>query len=202
MAQFIKEEIKLRLLEAAREEFLDKGFEGASVRTITSKARTAKSNLYNYFKDKDELFCAVLEPTLLEILAGLEEAQQFGGHEGTRTYTLAAQRQVVDAVIGFIAQHEADVRLLLFSAQGSSLSNSRREVLDAFTDVMVGWARAVRPREKVSRPFVSTVCGFYLNVIEQLLLSGRPADWGKYMDEVVAFIYGGWKNVLSGPDGI
>jgi AcrR family transcriptional regulator len=50
--QFAKDEIRDRIIDAARAEFLEKGFERVSIRTITARARTAKSNLYNYFKDK------------------------------------------------------------------------------------------------------------------------------------------------------
>ncbi len=75
--QYEKEEIRRRILDAAKQEFLENGFEGASIRAIAAKAQTAKSNLYNYFKDKDALFCAVLEPTVLEIRNGLELAKQF-----------------------------------------------------------------------------------------------------------------------------
>jgi AcrR family transcriptional regulator len=46
MVQFAKDEIRQKIIDTAREEFLEKGFEKASIRTITARAKTAKSNLY------------------------------------------------------------------------------------------------------------------------------------------------------------
>ena len=43
--QYAKDQIRQRIIDVAREEFLDRGFEKASIRTITSKAKTAKRYL-------------------------------------------------------------------------------------------------------------------------------------------------------------
>lgn len=195
--QYAKDEIKQRIIDVAREEFLDKGFEKASIRTITSKAQTSKSNLYNYFKDKDDLFCAVLEPTVSEIETGLELAKQYNVPKETEDYTLSSQQLVIEVIGKFIATHISDVKLLLFKAQGSSLEGYKHEVLDAFTDNMVEWTKSVHTKKEVSRLFVRTVCSFYLNMIEQLFLGGLPTDMAKYMNEISVFVYHGWKSVFA-----
>lgn len=196
--QYAKDEIRQRIIDAAREEFLDKGFEKASIRTITAKAKTAKSNLYNYFKDKDDLFRAVLEPAVSEIKTGLEMAKQYNIPKETGDYTLLSQQLVIGAISKFIARHTAGVKLLLFKAQGSTIEGFKYEVLDAFTDNMVQWTRSVHSKKEVSRLFVRTVCSFYLNMIEQIFLKGPPEDMEEYLKEISVFIYHGWKNVFNG----
>lgn len=62
--QFKKEDIRQTIIDKAREEFLIKGFKDASLRTIAKDAGVGLSNIYNYFKNKDDLFCEVLAPTL------------------------------------------------------------------------------------------------------------------------------------------
>jgi AcrR family transcriptional regulator len=49
------------ILEAATEEFVGKGFAGASVNEIADRANVNKRMLYHYFGKKDELYIAVLE---------------------------------------------------------------------------------------------------------------------------------------------
>ncbi len=195
--QYAKDEIRQRIIDAAREEFLDRGFEKASIRTITSRAKTAKSNLYNYFKDKDDLFRAVLEPTTTKIRAGLEMAKQYNVPKEAEDYSFSSQQFVIDAISKFIAQHADDVKLLLFKAQGASLENFKYEVLEAFTDNMAEWTHSIRSKKDVSRLFVRTVCSFYLNIIEQLFLVDPPEDMAKYIHEISVFVYHGWKNVFS-----
>ena len=195
--QYAKDGIRQRIIDAAREEFLQRGFEKASVRTITSKARAAKSNLYNYFSDKDALFNAVLEQTTAEIRSGLVMAKQYNVPKTVSDYTLSSQRFVISVISQFIAQHAEDVRLLLFKAQGSTLEGFKYEILDAFTDNMVDWTQSVYTKKDISRAFVRTICSFYLYMVEQLFLAGPPADMTAYLDEVSVFIYHGWKSVFA-----
>ena len=58
--------VSAKLTEAAREEFLDKGFESASIRDIAAKAETSPRAVYTRFKNKEELFAAVVQPVLDE----------------------------------------------------------------------------------------------------------------------------------------
>jgi AcrR family transcriptional regulator len=197
--QYVKDEIRQRIIDVAREEFIDKGFEKASIRTIAAKAKTAKSNLYNYFKDKDDLFRAVLEPTTGEIRNGLEMAKQYNMPKDAEDYTFLSQQLVIDAIINFIAQHVPEVKILLFKAQGSSLENFKYELLDAFTYNMILWTKSIHSKNSVSRLIIRTVCGFYLNMIEQIMLSPPPTDteMAKYMKEISVFVYNGWKSVFA-----
>ena len=51
-----------RILAAAKEEFLDKGYVDASLRTIAAAAETSTNSIYVRFGDKEGLFSAIVEP--------------------------------------------------------------------------------------------------------------------------------------------
>jgi len=53
-----------RLIECARKEFLDKGFEKASLRNICKSANVTTGALYKRFNGKEELFSAIVEDTV------------------------------------------------------------------------------------------------------------------------------------------
>jgi AcrR family transcriptional regulator len=197
VVQFAKDEIRQRIIDTAREEFLEKGFERASIRTITTRAKTAKSNLYNYFSDKNELFCSILEPTLAKIREGLEMAKQFNVPKGADEYTLQSQMAVVGVVNRFVAENLDDVRLLLFKSQGSSAENFKNELLDAFTDNMCNWVKSIRPDRDISRLFVRSVCGFYFNLIEQAILYGKSEEMESFQQEFTKFVYHGWRGIFE-----
>lgn len=195
--QYAKDSIRTRVLDTAKAEFLENGFERASIRTITAKAQTSKSNLYNYYPDKDALFCAVLAPTTQQILGGLAQAKQYNISKEIDDYTAASQQYVIAAIYRFLVENADDVRLLLFSAQGSSLEDFKYLVLDSFSENMIEWAASIHTKKPVSRLFVKTVCSFYFNMIEQLLREETPAEIPVFMREISDFIYHGWKSVLS-----
>ena len=53
-----------RILECARTEFLENGYTDASLRTIASAAGTSTNSIYVRFRDKEGLFCAIVEPVV------------------------------------------------------------------------------------------------------------------------------------------
>lgn len=58
--QVKKPEVRARQLKAAAKEFIKKGYEQADLRTIAASAGNTVGNIYRYFKNKDELFKAVI----------------------------------------------------------------------------------------------------------------------------------------------
>ena len=57
-------ETKKKLLESAKKEFLEKGFMGASLRTIAANAGVTTGAMYRHFKDKDAFFCALVDEAI------------------------------------------------------------------------------------------------------------------------------------------
>jgi AcrR family transcriptional regulator len=54
-----KEELRTKILQAARELFMVKGFDDTSIRNIAEKIEYSPTTIYLYFKDKDEIFYAL-----------------------------------------------------------------------------------------------------------------------------------------------
>ncbi|MBQ2311737.1 MAG: helix-turn-helix transcriptional regulator, partial [Firmicutes bacterium] len=64
MPQVQKDDVRETILESAREEFLEHGFEGSSMRRIALRSKMTVGNLYRYFKNKEELSSIIVSPTL------------------------------------------------------------------------------------------------------------------------------------------
>jgi AcrR family transcriptional regulator len=54
-----KEELRVKILQAAKELFMVKGFEDTSIRNIAEKIEYSPTTIYLYFKDKDDIFFAL-----------------------------------------------------------------------------------------------------------------------------------------------
>ena len=66
MAQVLKDEIRENILKAALQEFYEKGYKSAAMREIASKAKIPTGLIYSYYKNKENLFNAVLYPVLYD----------------------------------------------------------------------------------------------------------------------------------------
>lgn len=63
-----------RILEAARQEFAAKGYDGASLTTLCAENGISKGIIYHYFRDKDELYLLCIAECFDALTAQLREA--------------------------------------------------------------------------------------------------------------------------------
>ena len=108
--------------QAAMQEFLDKGFQGASLRQIVKNAGVTTGAFYGYFSSKEALFNALVEPHAAAIMGKFMEAQtsfaelpeeQRPSHMGVESGTY------LDWMVDYICQHREPVKLLLTRAEGT-----------------------------------------------------------------------------------
>ena len=67
--QILKDDIRERILDAARRQFARKSYAKTSMREIAREAGIGVGNIYNYFPGKDELFREAVSPVLCALEA-------------------------------------------------------------------------------------------------------------------------------------
>ena len=104
-----------RLLECAMEEFMEMGYQEASLRVIAAKAETTTGSIYTRFKDKEGLFHALVDSTVDELILWMREGNEafadrpaWEQRETVFTYRPEIWEQLVD----FIYAHWEVFRLL------------------------------------------------------------------------------------------
>ena len=70
--QYTKEEVRKRILDAARSEFFMRGYDGAAIRSIAAAAGSSPGNLYRYYANKQELYAAVVDGVVDECVERTE----------------------------------------------------------------------------------------------------------------------------------
>ena len=141
------------LLDAARREFLEQGYEGASVRRIVAEAGVSTGTLFNYFHNKLDLlhqvFRSDLEVVLGEVLA-VEDTSSISDQ-------LAA---MVKIPLGHFAAQPQLSRVLLkesLFATGESGAAFREQATRFAADVQRRFERAVAKGEAHVAPPVATL---------------------------------------------
>ena len=69
----MEKETRELLLASAKQEFLEKGYQGASLRSICKNAGVTTGALYFFFQDKEDLFAAIVEPVLEKLKHMLQQ---------------------------------------------------------------------------------------------------------------------------------
>lgn len=73
MAQVLKESVRNRILESAKQEFLSCGYENASMRNIALKCGMTVGNLYRYFSSKETLVQSIVSKVFDELSQMVKE---------------------------------------------------------------------------------------------------------------------------------
>lgn len=197
-----KTEIRKVILEVARKEFLKKGFKDASMRTIAKKSGVGLSNIYNYFKNKDEIFCEVLSA----LLGAMDKVMD--GHNNAEYISIDIFtsdeyiRKQIDMFVYLVENHKADFKLLLFEAAGSSLEKFRDETIDKHTQTgkeYIGMMKQKYPEinGKVSEFFIHTMSSWWMSIIAELVMHDLSHEaLENFIREYMEFGTAGWKKIM------
>ncbi len=137
MAQKLKEETRQAIIDAAREEFLEKGFADASMRSIAEKAGITVGNIYRYFENKEELGKRITAGTSQDIASMLD---------GLKIGNLSMEPRVFNMTIG---QESLDRMMDELSVKLVALYFNKRSEFniiindDSLSEQIISWFRDV-----------------------------------------------------------
>jgi AcrR family transcriptional regulator len=205
MAQVLKATVRERILEAGRKEFLEHGFQGANMRAIAREAGCALSNVYNYYENKDALFCAIATPCLEAFFHSIEEARKRLPTQGEYLLSFEERRMHFMTAIEFLEAHREDLVLLVLKSEGSTAHQWQEAAITAYESVWfnyIEFLRRNRPLEYgqvISEFFVHNIARFYFNTLVQFLKEDLTREQMRgYVDELMRYAHGGITALLSG----
>ncbi len=99
-----------QILQAALKRFAEQGYTATSVKDIVDAARVSKPALYYYFKDKAELFQALVERAHDERYHLMQDAAARGGTVGEKF------EEIISAVFDFSVKNQELMRLAFATA--------------------------------------------------------------------------------------
>ncbi len=114
--------VKEALLKAGREEFLDKGFERASLRKICEKAGVTTGAVYFFFENKEDLFHQIVAGTVKQLNSLAKEltAEEF---EGSGASSASDQK-----LMEFLWNNRREVKMLLEKAEGTRYETFKDDI--------------------------------------------------------------------------
>ena len=112
---------KARLMESAKREFLDKGFEKASLRKICADADVTTGAMYFFFKNKLDLFTSIVAEKAEHLLKLVERQtdSEVNGIGNSEEY----QREMNE----YLCSNKEEVRILLDKSEGTPFENFREK---------------------------------------------------------------------------
>lgn len=138
MAQILKDDVRNRIVTAAITEFLEKGYENASLRKIASDADMTVGNLYRYYSSKEDLLRNIVAPAY-DALSDLVNKVS-GGNLGLdmKMSTISIDRKSLRSMLDSLADGLVDI----FDGYPKELgimmidSSLNKQLVDWFSDLI------------------------------------------------------------------
>ena len=200
--QTLKSDIRNRILSAAKEQFVQRGYLKTSMREIADAVDVGVGNLYNYFENKDELFCVILRP----VSDALERMlQEHHGAKGADIMLICSEeylKSAVDEYISLINKHGELMKILLFHSQGSSLAEFREVSTSRSTEMVKTWFAEMKEKHPeinvvVSDFMIHLQAVWMFTLFEEMLKHAIDSKEMEYIvHEYILFEIQGWRALL------
>lgn len=193
-----------KILAAAKEEFLEKGYEKASTNVICQKAGVTWGALKNRYAGKDALFCALVSPVAEEFkksLIAVNESfheQSYAEQEKSAVHNAGNENPFVD----YIYEHFDEFQLLLACAGGSSYENYMEElvaILEASTIRFMeetGHEAVIKERKAGEKTIHILISSYLYGLFEPIMHKMSKEEAVNYVEELKYFFDVGWADIL------
>lgn len=194
----------IKVNKAIKEEFLEKGFKAASIRSIGARAGMTSAGLYRHYADKEAMFDAMVEPLVEEIKAWT------GRHTEGKQRLVEAQAKksdifgesFVDMVREVILPRKDEFRLLMTCSAGTKYENFIHEYALENQKQLLEAIRYFRekgyPASDIDEEELHMLLSAYLTAcFEPIVHDCDEAMIDRYLSTIQEFFMPGWLKIMG-----
>ncbi len=194
-----------RILECAKQEFLEKGFKDASLRDIAKKAGSSKGAIYVRFSDKENLFAALVNPSFEGIKNLLISARQ-EFLELPDNIKMEKMKSFSDDKVSLMIEYIYDnydaFNLLTKCASGTEYENFIHELVEIDIEYNHKLFEDMYKDMPTSKRFTPELLhivssAFFSGVFEIVVHNMSKEDADHYIKMLRRFFEGGWNTMLK-----
>lgn len=128
--QYLKEEIKNRILIAALDEFKENGYSSASIRNIASNADIALGTVYKYFKNKEALFNSIVDPVYNNLFAAINKIIMTEVNPDDKLI------EIKNKILDIFKESSKELLILFGKSKGSKYEDFKDELVDVLHKIL------------------------------------------------------------------
>ena len=194
-------ETRERILLAAKQEFLEKGYKNAWLRNISKEAGVTTGALYGYFKNKEDLFCTLVKNEYQYVLDMYNEVlQEFNAFPpAERIHRISEYTHKGMQLIGTYMYDHLDVfKLILCHADDTAYGNLIEDMVrldtQATTEFSQSSLNAGVALACVNATLTHRLSHIKFSLFFDMVTQDLPREqMDEYIDQLLKFYLGGWK---------
>ena len=186
-------------------EFLDKGFQGASLRQIVKNAGVTTGAFYGYFSSKEALFASLVEPHAAALMGRFMEAQTGFAElpeQEQPAHMGEASSDYVDWMGDYICEHREPVNLLLCRAEGTSYEHFVHNMVEVEVEYTLKYMEVLRRLGKeipqLNRSLCHIIASGMFNGMFEIVIHDMPREQAhRDVTQFRAFYTAGWLELMG-----
>ena len=198
------EGVSEKILACAKQEFLEKGYSEASLRTIAAQADTTTGSIYSRFQDKEGLFDALVKPAadgLIRIFLQIQETFHATKAEDQpkvlEQYTVSG----MDGMLDYVYDHFEEFRLLLDASYGTRYQDFVEQLVDIETEYTYKYMEAtasLQDGSMITEEFIHITARAMFDSMFEVVRHRMDRDTArKYIHMLEKYHYGGWGALIK-----
>lgn len=193
-----------KILPAAKEEFLQKGFEQASMRNIAAKAEMSAAGIYRHFADKEALFAALVQPALdaCERWYNAHKEWDYELLDRNDLETMWKSESDAELITEVVYPNYDAFKLLVCRAEGTKYAGFLHDLVMLEQTETLAFMDVARERgipvKEVRTEELHLLLSAYITALFEVVVHDFPIeDALHYLDTFQQFFYPGWRAVLG-----
>lgn len=119
--QYLKDDVRKNIMDGALIEFMEKGYEGASIRGIAKRSNSSVGNIYKYFKSKDELYENLIGTVYHRLINYISQFDKVELNDKA----LEVFNQLIEKIMKIFNESSNEISTLLNQSKGSRYENCK-----------------------------------------------------------------------------
>lgn len=192
----------IKLMAAARREFLELGFEKASMRSIGERCGLTAAGLYRHCRDKEDLFDQLAAPAVKRLNSWMQEHAARYVETAENSRELIWKDSWIDMMRDVVYPRMEDYYLLTARSRGTKYENFLHDLTTEAQKQFLAYFPLLRnmgyPVRDISPSELHMLLSAYTTALfEPVIHQYSPEDALRCLETVEMFFLPGWKNLMG-----
>lgn len=194
-----------RIHRAAKEEFMEKGFQAASLRNIVKTAGVTTGAFYGYYASKEELFAALVNPAYEYMMERYRQAHEYFENlpmEKQPEQMGKMSSECMFDLLGFSCEHMDEFYLILKCSEGTKYASMIDDMVELEVESTHKYYKVLEqlgtPVPKIDERLEHIMATGMIGAFFEMVLHKMPFEEAKvFLQQLNDFYTAGWMKIMG-----
>lgn len=192
----------IKIMAAAKAEFMEMGYEKASMRRIADRCGMTAAGIYRHCTDKEDLFCQLVSPAEENLMAWASAHMNRYEEPVKKTRKVVWKDSFIDMMRDVVYPNMEDYHLLIARSKGSKYENYLHDMTEMAQNKFLEYLKELR-KTGINAPDLPAkqlhlLLTAYLTALFEPVVHNYPIDEAnEALSMLEKFFLPGWKKLMG-----